>query len=561
MAARTYFSKSPAELTLAECATVAAITNNPTVYDPVRHPDANRRRRDLILSRMADEGYITAEQRDEAMAAPVELTLSGTRAERTPASWYADLVASDVIRDLSETYGYTYAAASALFYRGGLTVETVMDEELQRIVEDYYADPTHFPEGKGGRPASAFLLIDPDTGDILAVAGAVGEKTGDRLQSYATDTRRPAGSCIKPLTVYAPALKYRGLTWNRLYEDTPLAEKDGRPWPSNADGIYRGRITVGQAMAHSVNTVAVEILREVGEEEAFTFARNSLGMKSLVSPAEGSAHDLTVSSLALGQQSRGVTLRELTAAYTVFAEGIFREPHSYYRVLDAEGNVLLENPVSGEESRVLSETQAALMTKLLQTVTEEGSASAYITRLPEMGIETAGKTGTTQNNCDRRFVGYTPRLLGGVWMGYDYPAEMTGIRGNPCVSIWDELIALCEQAYGGSPARSVFPVPTELITVEFCPLSGELPNEFCTHPIGGHPAETGWFIAGTEPKGVCTVHEEPPVTVPPTDPDEPDRIPLFPEDVLPETETLPPPRIRKEEERPKKRWFSRFFGG
>jgi penicillin-binding protein 1A len=436
-----------------------------------------------------------------------------------------------------------------------------MDEELQRIVEDYYAEPSHFPVGKGGRPASAFLLIDPTTGDILAVAGAVGEKTGDRLQSYATDTRRPAGSCIKPLTVFAPALKQGRLAWNHLYEDAPLTEREGRPWPSNADGIYRGRISVGQAMAHSVNTVAVEILNEVGEEYAFAFARDALGMKSLLSPDGGSAHDLTVSSLALGQQSLGVTLRELTAAYTVFSEGICRAPRSYHRVLDADGNVLLENSVSGEECRVLTEAQAALMTKLLQTVTEEGSASAYITRLTAMGIETAGKTGTTQNNCDRRFVGYTPRLLGGVWMGYDYPAEMTGIHGNPCVGIWDDLISLCEEAYGGAPPQKSFPVPPELISLEFCPLSGDLPNEFCTHPIGGHPTETGWFLLGSSPTDICSVHEEPPIPVRPADPSDPDRIPLFPEDLLPETEPLPHPHLYPREEGTRKRWFSRFFGG
>jgi penicillin-binding protein 1A len=146
-------------------------------------------------------------------------------------------------------------------------------------------------------------------------------------------------------------------------------------------------------------------------------------------------------------------------------------------------------------------------------------------------------------------------------MGYDYPAEMTGIHGNPCVGIWDDLISLCEEAYGGAPLQKSFPVPPELISLEFCPLSGDLPNEFCTHPVGGHPTETGWFLLGSSPTDICSVHEEPPIPVRPADPSDPDRIPLFPEDLLPETEPLPHPRLYPREEGTRKRWFSRFFGG
>ena len=563
MAAEAYFSKSPTELTLAECATVAAITNNPSVYDPIRHPEANQRRRDLILRRMAEEGYITEAERAAAVSVPLILRPPEQRRSTTPVSWYADLVASDVIGDLMDTYGYTYAAASGLFYRGGLTVETVMDEALQQIVEEYYVDTAHFPVGRDGRPASAFILLDPATGDILAVAGAVGKKTGDRLQSYATDTRRPAGSCIKPLSVYAPALKQGLCTWSTLYEDTPVSEKDGRPWPSNADGLYRGRINVSEALAHSVNTVAVTMLEEVGTDYAFAFARQAMGAHSLLTPSEESHHDMTVSSLALGQQSRGVTLEELTGAYTIFFDGILRSPRSYHRVLDGEGRVLLEHPLSGEENRLLTPAQAALMTKLLQTVTEEGSAARYLSHLPAMGIQTAGKTGTTQNNCDRRFVGYTPNLLGGVWMGYDYPAELAGIQGNPCVGIWDEIMSLCTKAYGGAPVSSYFPVPDDLIQAEFCSLSGDAPGEYCTHPTGGIPTKAGWFILGTEPIRACTLHEEPPIPLRPTDPSDPQRIPLFPNDLLPETEVET--EAHREPDREKdfglRRWFSRFFGG
>ena len=557
-AAERYFSKSVSELTLPECASIAAITNNPARYDPLTHPEHNRARRDLILRAMAEQNYITDAERDEAMASELNLNPSPPPPPASPTSWYADMVVSDVIRDLQERLGYSYSAASLLVYRGGLTIETAMDETMQRTVESYYARTTHFPVGDKGRPQSSFILIDPNTGDILAVAGAVGEKTANRLQNYATDTRRPAGSCIKPITVYVPALERGIITWADLYEDEPVTVRNGLPWPANADGLYRGPVTIGQAVAWSINPVAVRILEQVGMEQAFTFARDRLGMRGLL-PAEGrAANDLTPASLALGQQSRGVTARELTAAYTAFSDGVYRPPVSYHRVLDREGKVLLENPPADErENRVLTPANAAIMTKLLSAVTEEGTAARSVTLSKTLGIQTAGKTGTTQNNCDRWFIGFTPRLLAGVWMGYDYPTGMDGIRGNPCVGIWNDLMQTCESLYRGAPPRSAFPVPDNVIELEFCPLSGKLPNEFCTDPLDGHPTERGWFVKGTEPKDTCAYHTEPPIRIHPEDPADPDRIPLLPNDLIPETET-PLPKPPNAQSRDK--WYTRWFG-
>lgn len=582
MASQTYFSKEVSDLTLAECAAIAAITKNPSRYDPITHPEENRCRRRLILQLMEEQGYISEEQMNQALEEELKLCLSERPDTPLVTSWYADMVTLDVIRDLMEQYGYSYTAAAMLVYRGGLTVETVMDEALQRKAETYFEDLSHFPEGQHGKPSAAVILMDPHTGDILAVVGAVGEKKGNRLQNYATDTYRPAGSCIKPLTVYAPAVKEGRIRWNTLYEDEPLAVRGGKPWPSNADGLYRGRVNVGDAMAHSVNTVAVRIVEEMGVENALNFARENLGMKSLLLPSGEGNHDATLSSMALGQQSKGVTLRELTAAYDVFLDGIYRAPRSYSRVLDREGRIILENPLAEEENRVLTEEQAALMTKLLGTVTAYGTAARYLDLTERMGIETAGKTGTTQNNCDRRFVGYTPRLLAGVWMGYDYPAELAGIEGNPCVSIWNHLMTAWETLYEGREQICSFPVAEGLTEVEFCPLSGELPCEYCTHPITGLTLSKGWFIRGTEPKGHCTVHSEPPVRIQPFDPSEPDRIPLFPEDLLPDDRTdrwwfdkhpihgrssvsaptpvhpAPSEDTRREAKDPLSRWLARF---
>ena len=555
-AAEHYFSKSVEELTLAECATIAAITNNPARYNPVTHPDENRARRDLILREMEKQGYITAEERDAAIQAPSELRTSPVTEMATTASWYADMVVSDVIRDLRDRLGYTYEAASMLVYRGGLTIETAMDEHLQAAVERYYADLDHFPVGNDGRPQSALILIDPTTGDILAVAGAVGKKEANRLQNYATDTRRPSGSCIKPLTVYAPALEQGLITWADLYEDSPLTAHHGTPWPANADGLYRGTVTVGQAVARSLNPVAVRILEQVGTANALSFARDRLGMTGLLLPEGGKQNDCTAASMALGQHSRGVTVRELTAAYTVFTDGTYRPAVSYHRVLDKDGRVILENPpVNQTTHAVLSPETAAVMTKLLTTVTtaEEGTATRYMTLT---GIEVAGKTGTTQNNCDRWFVGYTPRLLAGVWMGYDYPAEMKGILGNPCVTIWNQVMETCEALYDASPKATTFPVPDTVVKVKFCPSSGKLRTPYCEDPASGCNAEEGWFLRGREPHALCDLHQEPAIHWVPENPADPDRIPLLPNDLIGEpgsgrNDSVP----RPDEDRPRP-----FFG-
>ena len=501
-AAEDYFGKSASELTLNECAAIAAITQNPTRYNPRTHPEDNERRRGVILSEMHRQGYITEEAYRTAVNTPLTLC-DVTQAPAPVTSWYTEMVAADVLRDLQARLGYTYEKAALLLSRGGLSIETTVDENLQAILTDYYGREDNFPTGTNGRPQSSAIIIDPYSGDILAVAGAVGRKDAYYLQNYATSTKRPAGSAIKPLGVYAPALKEGIITWGSIYEDSPTLEKQGRPWPKNADGLYRGRVTVRDAVAHSLNTVPVEIVNTLGLEKSFDFLRDTLHMDSLVPASSSSANDMTLSSVALGQQHGGVTVRELTAAYTIFTEGLYRPPVSYRRVLDGEGRVLLENKPSGE--RVLTSAEASLMTRLLETVTEDGTARGLSLK-DDAGIPVAGKTGTTQNNCDRWFVGYTPNLLCGVWMGYDYPVPLDGIDGNPCLTVFDDVISACEAAYEGG-GRVDFDRDPTVIPVKICPLTGEIATPECYAALTeNNLPKTGWFIEGTEPRDACHLH-------------------------------------------------------
>lgn len=501
-AADCYFGKAPSELSLCECAALAAITNNPTYYDPRVHPENNEKRRRLILREMRDQGYISEERYAEAV--DCSLTLCDEKKPTAPmTTWYTEMVMADVLRDLQARLGYSYEKAVLLLSHGGLRIETAMNEAVQDAVTEYYENAANFPVGTNGRPESAMLIMDPYSGEILAVAGAIGKKEAYYLQNYATQTKRPAGSAIKPLSVYAPALKEGLITWGSVFEDAPSEEKHGRPWPKNADGLYRGRVTVRDSVAHSLNTVSVEVLKLLGLETSFAFLHDTLHMESLLSAEGEAAHDLTLSSLALGQQSYGVTVRELTAAYTIFANGVYHAPISYRCVLDSEGRVLLENKTEGE--RVLTEEEACIMTRLLETVTTDGTASNM--RLREEGILVAGKTGTTQNNCDRWFVGYTPRLLCGVWMGYDYPMPLDGIDGNPAVWAFDDVISACEDILQKDAPKSSFDPHERVISVRICPLSGEIATPECYAAMGAHHLpEVGWFVEGTEPRDCCHLH-------------------------------------------------------
>ena len=498
-AAAHYFSKTPQELTVAECATIAAITNSPSYYNPIRNPQNNLERRNLILSEMYGQGYLSEAEYREAIAE--ELVLNPQENGNTGEginSWYVDMVIEDVINDLMAKYGLNRNAASQFFYAGGLKIEMAMDEEIQEMAEEYYRTAVKVPRNADGVSAqSALIVIDSRTGDVLGVAGAIGDKTGNRVQNFATQTQRPPGSALKPISVYAPALEKGIINWASVYDDVPVEfGTSGKvAWPRNATGVYRGLTTVSYAVAHSTNTVAVRILEQLGLENSYHFAKERFHLAGMVS--EVGANDCDRAALALGQLNYGVTLRDLTAAYTVFADaGVYHPWRSYYRVLDSDGNILLSRADSGEI--VLSAGNAAIMTKLLQGVIKDGtSSSVTLGKLTEC----AGKTGTTNNDNDRWFVGYTPDIICGVWCGYEYPEALEG--RNLCTQIWNQVMQSIVKEKGG---RTTFTVPSSVVRATYCKDSGKLLTDACQSDPRGSRAEVGWFLQGHEPSAHCDRH-------------------------------------------------------
>ncbi len=498
-AAEKYFSKSVSELSLVESAAIAAITKNPSYYDPIRHPENNRDRRDVILSQMLEQGYITEQEFASAYGRQLELNIS--REASGINSWYTDMVIEDVISALMNELGYTRAAASYLVYNGGLRIYTSQDPSVQQSVEDYYADEENFPADDRESGQSGIIVIDPTDGDILGVAGAIGDKTANRIQSYATDTKRPSGSVIKPLSVYAPALEEGILTWASVYDDVPVEflENNGKTvaWPNNATNTFVGLTNVKYALQESLNTVAVKALYELGEEISYDYLLNRFGIESLT------PSDCDTAPLALGQQTYGVTLREITAAYTAFANGgMAYRARSYVAVMTKSGDVLLDNTSVGE--RVISEGNAAVMTKLLQNVVELGSTSVTVT-LRE-SVDVAAKTGTTQNSCDRWFVGYTPYYVCGVWYGHEYPSTLPQSTLRICSTVWNDVMTELHSGFVESGEVKRFEVPENVIRASYCMDSGKLMTASCLIDARGDREEIGWFVDGTQPKSFCECH-------------------------------------------------------
>ena len=498
--AALYFNKKPMELTLAECASLAAVTRAPAIYAPERDMEKHLSRRNAVLRKMLEEGMIEEADYKAAVSTPVTLKEHST-AEKKPHSWYTETVLREAKRDLMAK-GYTEAAATALLYHGGLKIYTAVDLRAQRIAEEYFQSNENF-EAYGKDFCASFVLLSPKDGTLAAIVGNLGEKKGDRLLSYATDTLRAPGSALKPIALYAPAIEEGKISEATVFDDVPsvFPEKGGF-WPRNADGRYEGLIPCADALARSKNTVAVSLYNRLGAEHIYA-CLSRVGIDTLVrkrtAPDGTHLSDLSAAPLALGELTDGVSLYALTRAYLPFADrGYMHAVRSYLLILDREGEVLL-SPEARRE-RVYSDTTASLMTHMLRRVVEEGSASAL--SIAET-LDTAGKTGTSGNARDRFFIGYTPYYLGGVWCGYADGAR--AVEGDVHLKAFD---AVMREIHSGIPANENSPhftMARGLRAVSVCADSGGIPTRLCSLDPRGERTHTVWLREG-DILTPCAVH-------------------------------------------------------
>ena len=495
-ASNIYFSKDVSELTLEECASIAGITQYPSKYDPLVNYDANKEKQELVLNKMAELGYISQAECDEAKAKELKLKKGTTKSEKDKIqSYYIDQIIMDVMNDLMTRNKMTEAAATKEVFKGGLKIYTAMDPKVQSAIETVFTNEKNFSGSGSNKPQAAMMVIDPYTGYIKGMVGGRGEKTGNRVLNRATQTKRQPGSAIKPLSVYAPAIEYGLITPATIVDDSKL--KIGDWEPRNSDNVFKGNITVQYALEESRNIPAVRILDKLTVDKSYDFLTKNLNITSLVSNekrADGKTYsDKFYSSLGLGGLTDGISLKELTAGYSAFVNGgVYTKPVTYTKVIDAKGRVILEN--KPETIKAMSDTTAYIMANMMTGVVNYGTGTRA--KLAN-NVLAGGKTGTTTDQIDLWFAGFTPNYVGAVWYGYDTPKKMSG--SNPCPGLWKKVMDLIHKDVSVKTLEQ----PKGVTQTKICKLSGKIATGLCE---SNGTARVAYFKSGTQPGSICSSH-------------------------------------------------------
>ena len=553
-ASRMYFNKDVSDLTLAECASLMGITNNPSMYDPTLSSwtrENNRERQLTILGAMLEQGKISQEEYDEAKAEDIVFsngfTISGkyvgsdgtvtdlepeepsTDDTESPAdeeeptikgrySWFTEAMIGDVADALVEKYGITdkvrdngttytaYEQAWDMVHGKGYKIYTTQNPKYQKIAEDVCYDLSNIPytssyTNSAGEQVEdqlqiALTIVDPTNGYVVAMIGGAGEKQADRVWNWAVNARQ-CGSAIKPVSTYAPALDDGTINGASVIDDYPML-LNGDVWPRNANWRYQGLTALHTAIAQSLNTCAVRTNLAYGVDRSYEFLVNKLGFENLTY-----TDSQQVGNMALGGFEKGVTTEEMAAAYAAFVnEGVYTKPRTFVRVEDANGNVILEN--EAQSTVAMKNTTAAIINHLLQEAALNGTG--YEAQFSGMHI--AGKTGSTNSNKDRYFVGYTPYYSCAVWAGYEHNQRIVA-SGNPCSAIFRKVMSAIHEEL---PDKDFFSC-AGLTSVAVCADSGMLASENCALDVRGSRVYTALVAADNAPTSVCTMHTAPSYTV------------------------------------------------
>lgn len=564
-ASQRYFGKDVSDLTLSECAVIAGITQSPSTYDPITHPDNNKVRRNKVLKNMLEQDYISQKQYDEALAddvyARIQTTNTASQADNTY-SYFVDALAQQVIQDLKDQLGYTDTQAYNAVYSGGLSIYSTQNQTMQQICDEEANDDSNYPglkeygldyaltvtradgstENYGSnniknyvketygkdqgllyssedaaramveewkatiaregdtyderititpQPQSSITIMDQKTGQIKAMVGGRGEKASSLgLNRAYQGSKRQPGSTFKILAAYAPALDSCDKTLATTIDDEPYTLKNGQVL-RNANKQYGGTTTLREGIKRSINVVAVKLSDEITQELGYEYCQK-FGISTLVKnkTINGKVFDDSTSqTLALGGITEGVYNYEMCAAYATIANGgEYNKPTLYSKVVDHDGNVLLDG--TGESHTVLKDSTAYLLTSAMEDVVNSGTGTAC--QLPNMPV--AGKTGTTTSNKDLWFCGFTPYYTCAVWGGYDDNKECdydTSFRFR----LWKGIMSRIHE----NLEEKDFKVPSSVERKSICTITGKLAGSGC-------PSITEYFAKDTLSTETCSGH-------------------------------------------------------
>lgn len=500
-ASRAYFGKNSDELLPEEAATLIGITNAPTAYNPYFNPEACKKKRNIVLSVMYEDGLIDKKEYERAIATPLKVISRENREYRVD-SWFIETVIDDLTTDLSNMYEISKSAARMMLLSGGYKVYTTMNTRVQAILEDYFENTDNFPSEINNGLNYAMTVIDSQSGQLIGIIGRVGEKKGNRLLNHATTPHIP-GSTLKPIALYAPMIDDNQINWASVFDDVPVSftkTDDGyREYPKNSPTVYDGLTTVKDAIRSSKNTIAVRLCNIRGTKAIFDSLRRDFGFNTLIEMDCG-VTDIDIAPMALGQLGRGVSLRRLTESYNTFAsDGVWNEAISYLYLTDYNDKPIIEKEQS--RKRIYKSTTARIMNQLLMTVTDSGTASNITLKNI---VDTAGKTGTSSGSKDKNFIGYTPYYTAGIWCGYDSGELAVQGLSKSHLTIWDEIML---EIHKNIEFDDIKAFSTDgLYRLPYCRDSGKIYTDVCIYDPRGSREEYGYFTQDNAPRGLCDRH-------------------------------------------------------
>ena len=509
--ASMYFDKDVKDLNLIQCAYLAGVTQAPTAYsaynpDNEKDPSVYLNRTKTVLSKMLEHNYITQDEYNKAIKDLDSGKLKFKRSKvdyRLPYEDFLYATVDQVKKDLKEKYKYSDEQIENLVSTGGLKVYTTMDRKIQDSTQSVLNNYNNFnipgtdKVNESGIPllqASA-TITDYRTGKVIALVGGRGDQ-GARSLNRAYGSYRPVGSSVKPLSVYGPAIDTEKLTAASVIDDAPIPKEISAKYnPKNTPNEYYGLTTLRESLKRSSNVGATLTTIDIGKETSLSYGEK-FGLKY-------SDQSKDYPALALGQfyndpknPDGGNTYLTASAIGAFGNKGVYVEPRLYTKVVDNNGNVLIDNEI--KEEKILSEQAAYIVYDMMKGPIQYNAQRAQFGSMP-----VAGKTGTTSDNKDYWFAGLTPHLSAAVWVGYDKNNSIKGGgSGTTASNLWGKIMKVANEGLSTQDISK----PSGIVEVAVCKDSGKLPTDLCKHDPRGNRVYTEMFIEGTEPTTYCETH-------------------------------------------------------